>query len=123
MSQKSYPFPELRELSRFLLEKHSLNRNPVKEVDQLRLRDRLVLVDSTAGVENVKLPLAAQSQGVTVTIIKVSADANNVNAVRQGSDKVNKAGAWNATSVLVGSAQGSHMAFKTDGISQWYQSA
>lgn len=123
MSQKTYPFPELRETSRFFTEKDSRNHALVKEMDQLRLRDQLVLVDSTAGVENVKLPIAARSQGVTFTIIKISADANNVNAVRQSTDKVNKPGTWNATSVLVGAAQGSHMQFKTDGISQWYQSA
>lgn len=121
MSQKAAIFPELRDTSRFLLMQSGAA--PVKELDQLRLRDRLVLVDSTGGVENVKLPLAAQSQGVTVTIIKISADGNNVNAVRQVSDLVNSVGAWAATSKLVGSAQGSHMQFKTDGIKNWYVSA
>ena len=123
MSQKSYPFPELRETSRFFLKSDLRNREPVKELDQLRLSKTLILVDCTGGVENVKLPLAANSQGEWFAIVKISADGNNVNAVRQGADKVNKVGTWNATSVLVGAGQGAHMIFGNDGRSQWYQIA
>lgn len=123
MSQKHYPSPELRETSRLLLKAAPHNNEPVKELDQLRLSRDLVLVDSTAGAENVKLPLASESQGDWVAIVKISADGNNVNAVTKGSDKVNKIGTWNATSVLVGAAQGSHAIFGNDGVSKWYQIA
>lgn len=118
MSQKSAPFPELRETSRFVLERSGHDREPVKELDQLRLARHTELIDSTAGVVNVKLPLAASSQGVWFAIVKISADGNNVNAVRKGADLVN-----GGTSKLVGAAQYAHMIFGNDGVSNWFQIA
>lgn len=117
MSQKSYPFPELRQLSRFFGPK---NLDATKEVDQLRLSVQIILVDSTAAIENVPLPIAGSSQGKIVIIEKISADAHNVNAIPnpRSSDKVN-----GGASKLVGAAQYSQKIFVTDGISNWYCAA
>lgn len=115
MSQKSYPFPELRQLSRFLGPK---NEDAIKEMDQLRLARNTITADSTAAPYDAPLPLAKYSQGKWVAIVKVSADANLVRAVTQGTDKVNGAAAKN-----IGTAQYSHMIFGNDGILNWYQIA
>lgn len=120
MPQKLITFPQP-----LVLQRAGMNIEAIKYFDRLRQSIRLITADSTAGNLSVQLPDCSleQNQGIWVAIVKISADGNNVTAVRTGSNLINSVGAWGATSLLVGAAQGSHKIFGNDAHANWMQIA
>jgi hypothetical protein len=81
---------------------------------------QLFTADTTAGNFTQPLPLAASLPNQEVFAIKISADGNTFSLSAQGSDKINKQGAWGASALAVGTAQGAAARLKSDGNSNWY---
>jgi len=79
----------------------------------------LITADTTAGNVAQNLPYPA-SPNCEVFAVKISSDGNAFSLVAQGSDVINKAGAWGASSLAVGTTQGANARLKYDGNSNWY---
>ena len=80
----------------------------------------LITQDTTAGNVIVPLPPANAAPNYEVFAIKISADGNTFSLAASGADRINKQGAWGASSLVVGNAQGAVARLKSDGNSQWY---
>ena len=57
----------------------------------INTNDNFVLVDATAGVVNVTLPIALESDQKRITVKKIDASANAVNILRQGTSTIDGA--------------------------------
>jgi hypothetical protein len=82
----------------------------------------LMTVSTTGGSSNFPVPLAKLNQNVEITIVKTSADGNTPTLVPfpGSSDKFNSVGAWAAASYAMGTAQGSKVKIRSDGVTNWY---
>lgn len=81
----------------------------------------LITADCTNGVVTQNLPYPS-APNTEVFAVKVSDEgANNAfTLAAQGSDVINKAGAWGASTLAVGTTQGASARLKYDGNSNWY---
>ncbi len=81
----------------------------------------LILADTTNGNLAQSLPFPAPPN-CEVFAIKTSSDGNTFSLVPSplSSDVINKAGAWAASSLTVGTTQGSIARLKYDGTANWY---
>lgn len=82
----------------------------------------LQTVDTSGGSANFAVPLAKFNLNVEITFVKISADANTPTLVPNpnGTDKFNSVGAWAAATFVMGTAQGSKVRLRSDGVSNWY---
>lgn len=82
----------------------------------------LIPVSTANGNQKVLVPYAKKNQGVEITYIKISADANIATLVPSpaapgtAQDQVN----FGTAGVAMGAAQGSRVKLKSDGKSNWY---
>jgi hypothetical protein len=81
---------------------------------------QLITCDTSAGSVALPLPLAASLPNQEIFAIKTSSDGNTFSLTAQGSDLINKLGAWGASSLTVGTAQGAVARLKSDGNSNFY---
>jgi hypothetical protein len=88
----------------------------------MQLSNTFILLtgDTTAGNLTQPLPAATSLPNQEVFAIKISSDGNTFSLSAQGSDKINKQGAWGAAALTVGTAQGAAVRLKSDGNSNWY---
>lgn len=84
----------------------------------------LITVDTSGGSANFPVPIAKLNQNVELTFIKISADGNvptlTGSANGNGTDNINAPGSWGTTAFAMGTAQGSKVRLKSDGVSNWY---
>ena len=81
---------------------------------------QLFLGDTTAGNVTQPLPLASALPNQEVFAIKTSSDGHTFALSAQGTDTINKQGAWGASTLTIGTAQGEAGRLKSDGFSIWY---
>lgn len=81
---------------------------------------QLITGDTTSGSLAVTLPPANTAPNYEVFAIKISSDGNTFSLAASGTDKINKQGAWGASSLTVGTAQGAVARLKADGYANWY---
>lgn len=75
----------------------------------------LIPVSTAAGPQLVLVPFAKSNQGVEITYVKTSADANIATLAASGSDAIN-----GAIFLPMGAAQFSRVKLKSDGVNNWY---
>jgi hypothetical protein len=80
----------------------------------------LITVSTAGGPATIPIPLAKFNQNVEIVYVKTSNDANLPTLATSGSDLINSVGAWAATTFAMGTARGSKVRIKSDGVSNWY---
>ncbi len=97
-----------------------MRREFVQYITALINSFQLLLGDTTAGTVTQNLPPAASFPNQEVFAIKTSSDVHSFILAAQGSDVISKQGAWAASTLTVGTAQGAAVRLKSDGNSSWY---
>ena len=80
----------------------------------------LIPQSTAAGNVIYPLPSVKSMPNREIILIKTSSDGNTLSASANGTDTINKQGAWGAASLTIGTAQGAFARLQGDGSSNWY---
>lgn len=122
MSSTTINFPPLRGSAKIADEEGNLDPDAHIHLLAPFNGHPLQTVDTSGGNASFAVPLAKANQNKEITFVKISADVNTPTLVPNpnGNDKFNSVGAWAAASFVMGTAQGSKVRLRSDGVSNWY---
>lgn len=115
MASKPITLPPYQHHTQVLGENNRLTPDAHRSLLLLYNAHPLIPISTAAGAQLVPVPLAKWNQGVEITYVKTSADANIATLAATGSDTIN-----GAVSLAMGAAQFSRVKLKSDGVSNWY---
>lgn len=115
MASKPITLPPYRHETPVLGDNNRLTPDAHRSLLPLYNAHPLIPVSTAAGPQLVLVPFAKYNQGVEITYVKTSADANIATLAASGSDAIN-----GAVFLPMGAAQFSRVKLKSDGVSNWY---